>query len=108
MPTVAAWLGHAEATRRIILDNYADLDEDRLLSAAIEENVLVQLENLQTLPIVASRLVRGDLRLHGWIYEFRTGQVFAYDPAAEQYVPIAEYSVPEEEAAARRRVVSLF
>src|SRR5581483_9019759 len=52
LPAVAAWLSHAEATRRIIRDNYGHLDEDRRLATAVEENVLVQLENLRTLPSV--------------------------------------------------------
>src|SRR6516225_3807184 len=46
LPAVATWLSHAETTRRIVQDNYSHLDEERLLTAAVEENVLVQLENL--------------------------------------------------------------
>jgi carbonic anhydrase len=103
LPLVAAWLKHAETARRILHENYPDLQGERLLSAAIEENVLVQLENLRTLPAVAARLARGDLHLHGWVYEIETGAVFAYDPAAGQYVSIAEYRVPESEAALRRQ-----
>ena len=79
LPAVSSWLSHAETTRRIIRDNYGHLDGDRLLTAAVEENVLVQLENLRTHPAVGSRLVRGDLHLHGWVYKIETGEVFAYD-----------------------------
>jgi carbonic anhydrase len=89
LPAVSSWLSHAEATRRIVSNNYRDLDEDRLVTATIEENVLVQLENLRTLPAVASRLVQGDLHLHGWVYKIETGDVFAYDLASGQFVPIA-------------------
>ncbi len=103
LPAVAAWLGHAETTRRIVKDNYAHLDGDRLVTATVEENVLVQLENLRTLPAVASRLVRGDLRLHGWVYKLETGEVFAYDPTVGQFVRVAEYHYPRGEAAVRRR-----
>src|SRR5947207_3345280 len=59
LPAVSSWLSHAEKTLRIVSDNYGHLDRDRLLTAAVEENVLVQLENLRTLPPVASRLVQG-------------------------------------------------
>ena len=106
LPAVAAWLGHAEATRNIVRDNYGHLDGDRLVTATVEENVLVQLENLRTLPAVASRLVKGDLRLHGWVYKIETGEVFAYDPAGNQFVQVAEYRYPEEQAAMRRRTVA--
>ncbi len=91
LPAVAGWLVYAEATRRIVEENYPDLDEERRLNVAIQENVLVQLERLQTQPAVASRLVRGDLSLHGWIYKIETGEVFSYDSASGQFVPLAEH-----------------
>ena len=103
LPAVSTWLSHAEKARRIVRDNYGHLDGDRLVTATIEENVLVQLENLRTLPAVASRLVQGDLHLHGWVYKIETGEVFAYDLASGQFVPLAEYKYPITEEAVRRR-----
>ena len=103
LPAVSSWLSHAETTRRIVLDNYSHLDGDRLLTATVEENVLVQLENVRTLPAVASRLMQGDLHLHGWVYKIETGEVFAYDLASGQFVPLAEYKYPITEEAVRRR-----
>ncbi len=94
---------NAETTRRIIEENYADLTGKDRIDAAIEENVLVQLENLRTLPSVKSRLVRGDLRLHGWVYEIETGDVFAYDRIDGQFVPLEHYRFPASEEAVRRR-----
>ncbi len=85
MPAVANWLLHAEATRRIVKENYAHLDGTAKLKAAIEENVLVQLENLRTHPAVAAKLSRGKVSLHGWVYKIETGQVFSYDPIQGQY-----------------------
>lgn len=102
LPAVSSWLSHAEMTRRIIRENYGHLEEDRLLTATIEENVLVQLENLRTLPAVGSRLVRGDLHLHGWVYKIETGEVFAYDVENAQFVKLAEYN-PQIESNVRRR-----
>lgn len=105
LPTVASWLSHAEATRRIVTDNYGHLDGDRLVTATVEENVLVQLENLRTLPVVASRLVRGDLHLHGWVYKIETGEVFAFDSTSGQFVPLAQYQYDSSETAIRTRTV---
>ena len=103
LPALSSWLSHAETTRRIIRDNYAHLDGERLMTATVEENVLVQLENLRTHPAVGSRLVRGDLHLHGWVYKIETGEVFAYDVATGQFVPLDEYKYPASEAAVRHR-----
>ena len=90
MPAVASWLSHAEATRRIVRDKYSDRTGAALLTTAIEENVLVQIENLRTLPSVAVGLARGKLKLHAWVYKIETGAVFAYDPERGQFVPLAE------------------
>ena len=88
IPLLVKTLRHTELTRHIIADHYGHLVGERLLAAAIEENVLVQLENLRTIPAVASRLSRGDLHLHGWIYS--AGVIFVYDPREEQFAPLTQ------------------
>jgi carbonic anhydrase len=106
LPALSSWLSHAEMTRRIMRENYGHFDADQLLTATVQENVLVQLENLRTLPAVGSRMVRGDLHLHGWVYKIETGEVFAYDVASAQFVKLAEYN-PQQEPAVRRRSTHL-
>lgn len=101
MPSVAAWLSHAEATRRIAKENYTDLDEKELLNITIQENVLVQLENLRTHPAVAARLSRGQLNLHGWTYKLETGEVFSYQPEEGQFLPLTEVPVGLERRRSR-------
>jgi carbonic anhydrase len=103
LPVFSSWLAHAETAHRLVQENYRHLDGDALVTAMVEENVLVQIENLRTLPSVASRLVQGDLHLHGWVYKIETGEVFAYDLASGQFVPLAEYKYPASEAVARQR-----
>lgn len=94
LPAVHGWLNHAAATRRIIEENYSDISdpEDRL-TVCIKENVLVQLENLRTLPAVAARLSRGDLHLHGWVYDIETGHIYAYNPQDRAFHPLSLDSV---------------
>lgn len=90
LPAMTAWLSHAEATRRIMREKYFDRMGAAQLTTAVEENVLVQLENLRTHPAVAARLARGKLKLHAWVYKIESGKVFAYDPQQGQFVPVAE------------------
>lgn len=94
LPAVKSWLGHAESTRRIIRENYPQLADGPLLTATIEENVLVQLEHLRTHPAVAVKIAKGELHLHGWIYKIETGEVFAYDPTQGQFVTLSELPGP--------------
>ncbi len=93
MPSVQAWLMHAAATKRIVDENYTDLSAEQRSNAAVQENVLVQIENLRTHPAVAARLARGELKLHGWIYKLETGDVFSYDADEGQFLPITEVQV---------------
>ncbi len=91
LPAVRQWLTHAESTARIIKENYQHITEAvPRLTATVEENVLVQLEHLRTYPPIAAALARDELKLHGWVYEFETGQVFEYDPRQRQYQVVGQ------------------
>lgn len=94
MPAVAEWLKQAEATRRIVRTKYKHLSGESLLSATIEENVLVQIENLQTHPAVAAALSEEKLTLHAWVYDIATGEVYAYDGDEEQFGPLGAIRPP--------------
>jgi carbonic anhydrase len=94
LPRVAAWLGHADATREIIQQHYRHLEGNALVTATVQENVLVQLEHLRTQPLVAAALAAGTVRLHGWVYKVESGEVFAFDPEQRQFLPIIEARRP--------------
>lgn len=89
MPSVVAWLRHALRARTIVEQHYGELEgEEERRDVLARENVLVQLENLRTIPAVAHRLDRGELHLHGWLY--RDGAVDAYDVHRGQFTPLAQ------------------
>lgn len=91
LPAVKAHLAHAESTRRIIEENYDHItDPAKRLTVTVEENVLVQLKNLKTHPAVVAAVGRGELKLHGWVYQFETGDVFSFCPDTNQFVAIRE------------------
>ncbi len=99
LTAVQKWLANADATARIIKENYSHIVDDKeRLTAAVEENVLVQLENLRTHPSVAVALSKGELKIHAWVYKFETGQVFSYDPHEGQFTALEGTSgVPRSE-----------
>jgi carbonic anhydrase len=86
MPLVYDWLKHAEATRLLVQENYSTYSGEELLEITIAENVLTQIENLKTYPIVHSRLYQGKLKIYGWVYLLETGEVLAYDVEKHAYV----------------------
>lgn len=98
MPSVYEWLRYsAEPTRRLVMDNYSDRDPQTLLSIAIEQNVLTQVENLETYPVIRSKLHAGRLQLHAWMYEIESGGVYAYDASEGNFKPLDQraYPVPD-------------
>jgi carbonic anhydrase len=92
LPAVQSWLTEAEATRRVVKENYAHLKSDALLVATIQENVRIQLQHLQTHPTVAAKLRRGALQLHGWVYSIATGEVWAYDFRKDRFMSLLKNS----------------
>jgi carbonic anhydrase len=97
MPLVYDWLKHAEATRRLIKENYSDRTGEELIETAIAENVLTQLENLRTYPVIRSKIHQGKMSLHGWVYEIETGEVLVYDPGKHEFVPPFSHVTPPTE-----------
>jgi len=95
MPMVYGWLRtHGEPTRRLVMDNYPHESGDRLLKIAIEQNILTQIENLKTYPVVRSGLHAGKLNLHAWIYEIETGSVYTFDANQRKFALLEQRSSP--------------
>lgn len=88
-PSVKSYLHHAEATRRIVEEQFGDeACEELRLKHMIEQNVLVQMHNLRTHPAVAAALKSGQLRLHGWVYTIETGEITAFSEEESQFVTL--------------------
>jgi carbonic anhydrase len=94
LPFVKKWVDQTENVRKIVRDRYAHLEGNELLTAAVEENVLVQLEHLREFPFVAQRLDKGALRLAGWVFKIETGQVFEFEPEAGQFLALGSDRTP--------------
>ncbi|MGA7327604.1 MAG: carbonic anhydrase [Rhodomicrobium sp.] len=91
MPAVSSWIRHAAAAKEIIDATLPpNADEQTRLNALVHENVLCQIRNLQTHPIVAARLATGRLRLYGWVYNIESGTIDTFDAANGRFVPLTE------------------
>lgn len=84
------WLEHAAPSYKRFKDSSAitknsDLTPCNLLSRI---NVLQQLDNLKTYPLVRERLQKNSLRLHGWWFDLATADVYHYDQKSEEFILI--------------------
>ena len=88
MPTVRAWLRHAEVARSVVADNCNCGSAHETLGVLTEENVVAQLDHLRTHPSVAARLASGQLQIHGWVYDIDSGGIRAYDAASGHFLAL--------------------
>jgi carbonic anhydrase len=88
LPFVHRWVAEAGSIPQLIVERYGALDDEGKRNAAVQENVLAQVENLRTYEFVARRLDQGKLQLAAWVFKIATGDVFEYDPASEQFLTI--------------------
>ncbi len=74
LPAVTDWIafGMKAVDRQDEIEGFDDP-----LSKVVAANVLVQLDHLRTHPSVKAAEDRGDLTLHGWVYDFVSGVVYA-------------------------------
>ncbi|AHH16349.1 carbonic anhydrase [Nocardia nova SH22a] len=71
VPTVAAWLRHADAAAA----RCADASTETL----IEANVIAQQANLATHPAVARTLATGAVTVEGWVFDIGSGAITIVD-----------------------------
>ncbi|UFH49428.1 carbonic anhydrase [Pseudomonas sp. KNUC1026] len=90
MPTVKAWLRHAEVAKTVVHDNCNCATEAESMGVLTEENVIAQLQHLRTHPSVASRLASGQLFIHGWVYNIETSEIKAYDAVEDRFLSLSQ------------------
>ncbi len=95
MPTLAHWLKDAAELRRRLQMLARHLSSEDLEKQLVFENVLVQLENLITYPVVSRALEENRLEMHGWVYDLADGRIRAYDPRDNRF-ELLEKSTPLE------------
>jgi carbonic anhydrase len=89
LPAVRYWLSHSEDSRNAVPEDYGHISvEPDPLTIAVEKNIFVQLQHLRSHPSVSAALTRKELNLHGWVYQFETGQVFFYNTGENRFLPI--------------------
>ncbi|WP_454784204.1 carbonic anhydrase [Legionella sp. WA2024007413] len=90
LPEVASWLSHSHSVLKQMNDSNDFHSEDFNLKVlqATKLNILTQMEHLKSYPLIAEKLKNKELTLHGWFYEFETGEVLVYESSLDDFVPL--------------------
>jgi carbonic anhydrase len=88
LPHVREWLGFSQAAVDIVEAIGEGKSDEEKMTMLLQQNVILQLQHLCTHPTVAVKLARKELRLHGWVYDIKTGHVDAYDQETGEFIPV--------------------
>ena len=90
LPEVASWLTHSHSVLKQMNESKESHPDDFTLKVlqATKLNILTQMEHLKSYPLIAEKLKRKELTLHGWFYEFETGEVLVYESSIDEFVPL--------------------
>src|SRR6185295_5045628 len=87
-PHLHAWLRHAEGALRQVKAGARMNAQLPLHNHVSQYNVLQQLENLRTYPLVRERLDAGRLRLHAWWFDIAQAELLAYEEQSGKFIII--------------------
>jgi carbonic anhydrase len=85
LPAMQEWLRNAAEARHCTMRDHAGAGEDEKLRLLTEYNVLLQIDHLKSHPSVHSRVVNGEMEIHGWLYDFGDGSIWAADPESGKF-----------------------
>jgi len=90
-PHLRSWLAHAEPALHTLnqSDRFSEIGLERH-NRLSKINVLQQVGNLKTYPMVAERVANGTLQIHGWWFDIAQAEVFFYDSNDDQFLPFDE------------------
>ncbi len=96
-PNLREWLRHGEQAVERLRDEPRIPTAEKKPPAALaphnrlsQLNVLQQVDNLKSYPLIQERIQAGELRIHAWWFELTDALVYHYDAEAGAFVEIDE------------------
>jgi len=85
MPHLRDWLRIAHPVKEHVFSVFGEEPSEVIQCYTEKENVLEQLENIETYPFVEEAIKAGRLFLHGWYFDIATGRMSSYVPSANRF-----------------------
>ena len=89
-PNLKAWLRHGEKGLEALNRNKNFAANLPLHNRLSQINVLKQIENLKSYPIIQEKLAAKELKIHGWWFELANASVHFYDKILKKFVGMDE------------------
>lgn len=87
---IQSWLSVAKKAKETVEKTHGESTLSEQLCACEQTSIMVSLENLMSFPFIKQRVEAGQLRIHGWYFDVRTGQLLSYRPDADRFVSVLQ------------------
>ncbi|MBW9224016.1 carbonic anhydrase [Methanothermococcus sp. SCGC AD-155-E23] len=93
MMAIKKWLKVAEPVKEYVLKEIGNktVDKEKLAELTEKTSIKFQIKNLMTYPGVKRRVENGELSIHGWYFNIRTGEIEYYDQEKDTFIPLEQY-----------------
>lgn len=91
---LSTWVKIATPARDAVAKKLAHTQPAEQQEALEKASIMLSLNNLLSFPWVRERHKRGKLFLHGWYFDMRVGELFAYDARARRFAPTKGRATP--------------
>ncbi len=83
---LSKWVGYAKESLRLLKAKRDNFDKDLAdVNVLSQINVLQQLENLKSYPLVKEKIKKGELELHGWWFDIATANVYIFNETSNKF-----------------------
>lgn len=86
---LAQWMDIATPAREAVEAELGDASEPIKQRALEQAVILVSLNNVMTFPWVAAKVRAGELQIHGWYFDLKSGQIFRYKEKTQSFEKLA-------------------
>ncbi len=87
LPKVKSWLNYCSEAVALVESREGDLMSDELNSVT-QENVFLQIRRLEKYHEISTRLAKGDIEIHGWVYEIGDGTIRYFNQEKEAVIEL--------------------
>ena len=83
------WLELGESAKTsAVLSLGANAPMEELLRLTEKLSIIKQIENILTYPKIKACFEKGDLHIHGWVYDIETGKIEYYNAETYEFLPL--------------------
>ncbi|KAI9003075.1 carbonic anhydrase, partial [Gaertneriomyces semiglobifer] len=98
---ISSWMAIATPAKERTLREFADADEETQRIACEHASILLSLENLMGYPFIRERLDKDQISVNGWYFDFKRGDLMAYNPDTHAFETMATPESPERQGSGR-------